>query len=325
MLKLLKSIKIFPIFFLTLCSFSSFIKPTILPIAVLFSNMFPLWLFLSVVSLILSLRNKIYFLINVCGFIINLFFIFIFVPINLSNSDDNYDLKIVSYNVHNFRRSHILDTAFQKQFVPVFKRFNADIICYQEGSQGGLIKEELSSVYPYHLNTMTVKSSNLGIFSKFPIMGYELIDTIGSNASACFRIQLPDGVTLSILNCHLLSFNFKKSGYTLSGFLNSSSLRGEQIDSICRYLDKHETSNMIVLGDFNEIPISYSHQQFSNRLEDCFVSRGLGFGGTFKNIFCPLRIDHIFCGEGWKALSCRVDKDSELSDHYPIIATLRKK
>lgn len=322
--KIARSLVYLPIFFLTLSSCSVFVNPASFPISALFYTSFPIWLVLSLLAALFLCRYKKSLLIYACGLLINGLSIYNFCPVNIQETPNDYQLKIVSYNVHNFRKDKDLDTTYLKQFVPVFNDFQADLIFYQEGGQGSLLKDALATNYPYQLNTMTEKSSNLGVYSKYPILNYEIIVITRNNATAIFNIQLPTGDTLSVLNCHLVSYNFEDDHFSLTKFLNASRLRGEQVDSICKYLDKHDTSNMIVLGDFNETPISYSHHKFSSRLKDCFVSSGMGFGATFNKFFSPLRIDHIFCGEGWASLTCCVNKDYELSDHFPIVATLRK-
>ena len=320
-----KNLIYLPIVFLSLSSCSVYLNPASFPFASLISLSFPIWLILSLITLLFSVLDKKVFLVYFVGLIINYYPIYNFFPFHIVNSVENSDLKIASYNVHNFRIGNEIDTIYQKQFISAFKDLQTDMIFYQEGGQARRLKDDLLDKYPYQLNTMTKKNSNIGVFSKYPILSLDIIDTTSSNTSAIFYIQLPSGDTLSVLNCHLASFKLKDNYFNISKFLSVSRQRAEQVDSICRFLDKHDTSNMIVLGDFNEIPNSYSHRKFTDRLTDCFTTSGLGLGSTYRKFLLPLRIDHIFCGNKWEPKSCQVYDKYDLSDHYPIIATLRKK
>ena len=51
---------------------------------------------------------------------------------------------------------------------------------------------------------------------------------------------------------------------------------------------------MIVSGDFNDPPMSYTYHQISELLQDAFMESGKGLGGTFVGPFPSYRIDYIF-------------------------------
>ena len=76
---------------------------------------------------------------------------------------------------------------------------------------------------------------------------------------------------------------------------------------------------MVVCGDMNDLPASYTYTTIRGNLNDAFVQKGKGFGRTYNEIFPTLRIDHIFYDPsalhiiGYKVPQIRI------SDHYPLI------
>jgi endonuclease/exonuclease/phosphatase family metal-dependent hydrolase len=81
---------------------------------------------------------------------------------------------------------------------------------------------------------------------------------------------------------------------------------------------------VIVAGDFNDTPVSYSYRKIRKGLNDAFVSSGYGAGFTYKGNYPPNRIDYILYDN---ALECRQFSITKVkySDHYPISAYFRKK
>ncbi|MBD09318.1 MAG: endonuclease, partial [Flavobacteriaceae bacterium] len=55
---------------------------------------------------------------------------------------------------------------------------------------------------------------------------------------------------------------------------------------------------------------------------DTFEEAGNGFGKSFDIKFFPLRIDFILADERFKVNGFKTYSDVNLSDHYPIKATL---
>lgn len=84
-----------------------------------------------------------------------------------------------------------------------------------------------------------------------------------------------------------------------------------------------DTSSMpvIVCGDFNAPPSTYTYHRIKGKLQDSFRSRGKGYGYTFRGIHKFLRIDFILYS---KQFEC-IDYESPLlkwSDHKPVISKL---
>ena len=74
--------------------------------------------------------------------------------------------------------------------------------------------------------------------------------------------------------------------------------------------------NVIVCGDFNDTPISYTFSNLKKGLADAFQESGIGIGNSYVGI-PTLRIDYILHSKKYKSFNYKKNK-YELSDHYPI-------
>ena len=93
----------------------------------------------------------------------------------------------------------------------------------------------------------------------------------------------------------------------------------EAIDSI------HNTSpgaDIVVAGDFNDIPSSWLYAQVSKYLNDTYRDKGIGICRTYNgNGFPHFRIDYVFHSKEFQTLSYKRIK-TDISDHYPVITSL---
>ena len=99
--------------------------------------------------------------------------------------------------------------------------------------------------------------------------------------------------------------------------------RSIQADSLARHIQKAMGDGpmprtIIVCGDFNDSPISYSHYRVSRLLKDAYTESGNGFGFSYNRNKMFFRIDHILASPNLKPYQCKVDRSIKESDHYPI-------
>jgi endonuclease/exonuclease/phosphatase (EEP) superfamily protein YafD len=105
----------------------------------------------------------------------------------------------------------------------------------------------------------------------------------------------------------------------------AAAYRGIQADSICALIKRNAHHPIVACGDFNDTPISYVYQRFTQCLTSAYREAGNGPGFTYTQRTFPVRIDHLFFSDDWKCTSCRIDRTISLSDHYPLIVRLSKK
>ena len=95
--------------------------------------------------------------------------------------------------------------------------------------------------------------------------------------------------------------------------------RPKQVEEVIKDIDACPVRS-VVLGDFNDNPLSYTVHRLLRGRKDAFVQAGKGFGATFRTFWPLLRIDYILCPRDLRAVSYEVPK-VKYSDHYPVIAT----
>jgi endonuclease/exonuclease/phosphatase family metal-dependent hydrolase len=110
-----------------------------------------------------------------------------------------------------------------------------------------------------------------------------------------------------------LSFSLKK------GFVR----RSVQAQVVKEHI-RNSKYPVIVAGDFNDTPVSYTYRKIRNGLNDSFVTSGYGAGFTYKGNYPPNRIDYILYDNALINNHFDIVR-VKYSDHYPIIAWFRKK
>lgn len=182
------------------------------------------------------------------------------------------------------------------------------------------------------------------IFSRYPIINKQRFSFPPHNYNSDFQYVdiVKEKDTLRVFNIHLQSLKFsdgnkafindpsleskqdiKRSKSVISKFRTAFLLREEQVKRVREEIDKSPYP-VIVCGDFNDVPNSYSYQTIGEHLQNAFAEKGSGIGRTFTGIAPTLRIDNIFADPSF-SVNQFVRLPVKLSDHYPIIADLGKK
>ncbi len=111
----------------------------------------------------------------------------------------------------------------------------------------------------------------------------------------------------------------KKGSRLLLGKLaEAAAKRAVQADSIARLVERYKDGLLIVCGDFNDSPLSYTRRVIGEELDDAFVQSGNGVGISYNRNGFYFRIDHILVSKKLQTYGCTVDRSVKASDHYPI-------
>ncbi len=288
----------------------------------------------------------------VVGYVLAYIPISIYIPLNMSSSPPDDAIKLVSYNVCSYGGNYKYDQGFEKVRDYLVDE-QADIVCLQEDNDSWrryCFKqyEERGLLY----NDTLVLSHNsqsfncLGIHTKYPIIRRERIDyPTASNGSAAWWLKVGTDTLLVVNNhfesCHLNSEDRRQYRQMLRGEMGRDSVRAEskllmvklaeanakrskQIDAVCDYVNQYlGRYPVIVCGDFNDNPISYSRHKMGKVLHDCFVETGRGIGLSYNQKAFSFRIDHIFCSSDITPYQCHIDSKMDASDHNPIVCWLK--
>ncbi|MBD8348696.1 endonuclease/exonuclease/phosphatase family protein [Dysgonomonas sp. HGC4] len=272
-------------------------------------------------------------------------------PINIfSGTPPEGSIKILSYNVRGFNWELNKKWSADMPMVQYLKSVDADIICMQEYVVSTSDKhastrnlQKVLKVYPYY-SVIPLRPSNgryeygLACFSKYPIKSILSIPIVSSdNGVALYKIEV-NGKIITVINNHLESNRLTSADKKLyKDFLRArdshkldevtQSLenklgsafrkRAPQVNMVARYVEEQTTDAIIVCGDFNDSPISYSYKTIKKDLLDSYAETGFGPGITYHENYFWFRIDFIMHSRNLKAYKCTVDK-VKFSDHYPI-------
>jgi endonuclease/exonuclease/phosphatase family metal-dependent hydrolase len=253
-------------------------------------------------------------------------------------------LKIVSYNVGLFAHqqgSASSRIALADSVAAYLRGTDADIICLQEfflpnavDVQGYL--ETRFPGYKAEYYVLTGQNGHAGnvTLSRYPILYKGKIDFEHSTNMALYTDINLDTTVVRIYNCHLESYNISPEGVIRSigeddtvvettgrRMRGTIERRPAQVDAVVRSI-KDSPVRSLVLGDFNDVPMSYTYQRLKTGRKDSFVAAGKGLGATFTKFRPFLRIDYILYPRDLEATSCEVP-NVRYSDHYPVIATYR--
>ena len=99
--------------------------------------------------------------------------------------------------------------------------------------------------------------------------------------------------------------------------------RSAQARKVAQFIEQSRPMNIVVCGDFNDIPLSYTYKTVAEGLTDAFTLAGAGYRYTFNGFFRLMAIDHMLVSEKINALSYTVDHSITHSDHYPIVTRLK--
>ena len=93
--------------------------------------------------------------------------------------------------------------------------------------------------------------------------------------------------------------------------------RATQADYIRQMLDAGE-GPVIICGDFNDTPASYTYRTVKGDLTDGFRDCGSGFGYTFRQLKRIFRIDYIIYSPDFKGVTYD-SPNLDYSDNKPVV------
>ena len=253
---------------------------------------------------------------------------------------------ITSFNVRNFAGGNSTNqTHVAKKIYHYLQDKNPTIICLQEADFNRLKKYDEAqkndtSKVPFFRYVHASKKGGPVTFSSYPIIKKEEIKFKESGNMIIISDIVINKDTIRIFNAHLQSYkltnedigsldsiafnwqgkNYKVMRYTGSKLKQAFIKRSEQAEILSERIDQ-SPYEIIVCGDFNDTPLSYSYHKVSQGLKDAFVESGYGIGNTYLGNLPSLRIDYILHSEYFESFNFEVDK-VQLSDHYPISCIL---
>lgn len=271
-------------------------------------------------------------------------------------------IKLLSYNVRLFdvyNAGFNDDFSNRDSIFSYLKNEQADIICFQEFYiQDNLHKKsfptkdslhDLLKMKEFH-SRMTFNKNfknyfGVAIFSKYPMItkGHiDFDDTIGNTNNFCvFSDIVFNKDTFRIYNAHFQSVKFQEDDYAV---FNDTQITGKKKSNLLNMFQKlgvafqkragqaqkviehirQSPYPVVICGDFNDTPFSYTYNLFYSNLLDAFKNCSKGFGFTYAGKVPAGRIDYIFHSDKIESSKFTIQKNV-FSDHRAISCNIWRK
>ncbi len=306
----------------------------------------PRYMFISVVCVMIGWQN------------VHAFFGFSLAGQDFSKKDSS-SIRVMTWNVRRwdeFSTKKIGASGHRLPMLELVEKQNADILCFQEfyepddssTSNIRFIQNQLG--YPYHFfsrdyhNHSGKYETGVVLFSRFPIVGriqsHFTSDSILQTESLIAADIQVRNQTIRVFTTHLQSVLFKSRDFrsveiirnaddsmleasrSLAKKLKSAlGLRGYQADTVRKQLDASPYP-MVICGDFNDVPNSYTYFHIRGKLQDAFIAKCFGVGRSYINISPTLRIDYILPSQQF-TVAQTMRLISPYSDHHALITDLQ--
>jgi endonuclease/exonuclease/phosphatase family metal-dependent hydrolase len=262
-------------------------------------------------------------------------------------NEEEGDMSLLTYNVRLFNRYEGSGSS-EKEIAEIISKESPDIICLQEfyAPRNSLSSSEdfaslLDDKYSVHSKSMPDRNSTFyGIvtLSAYPVINRgDIVHPLSSSLTIFTDIVIGTD-TIRVYNNHLQSFRLKKLDKTfiedissgpdnefirefrvLSGSLRQGFVeRARQAEALREHI-KESPYPVIICGDFNDTPVSYSYRKIRKGLHDAFLMAGNGAGFTYRDKYPPNRIDYILYEDPLICTGFKIIRE-KLSDHYPVKA-----
>ncbi len=278
------------------------------------------------------------------------------IPQHFSVENKSASLRIMSWNVKGFgnnSKQSESPQSIRRQMIHYIKSLNADILLLQEFSEykneavysnTKMLSDSLGYKY-YYTSKDDILDVSYGpiemgsaIFSKTPLS--DTVKMIYQNLTkpeSAIRASIAfNNRKVSLITTHLLSMNLKNVAdeYDEDSLFNPDKEFNKSASKFAKlkHYDKVHSNQAIELkafansspypiilsGDFNATPNSFTYQKIKGNLKDPFLEKGWGLGRTYSRLSPTLRIDYILAGKEFEIVQYHCPQ-LQLSDHYPLI------
>lgn len=257
-------------------------------------------------------------------------------PFKSIDEVEGTSIKVMTYNTQS---GNIHMNKTYEEFIELISSSNPDIICFQEINIEYKTFKTVLEKYPHYC-----ERPGQSILSKYPMEKFgdlklEKIRTGNGTLWADINIE---GEKIRVYNLHLHSnkitsevnelsenigldeLNDKENWTVTKGILSqvkhAAKIRAEQSITVKKSINASPYP-VVICGDFNDPPQSYTYRKLSENLKDTFIEAGKGLGFTFNGNIPFLKIDYIFVSPEIHVSSTK-NISSKLSDHKPVVSML---
>ena len=261
-------------------------------------------------------------------------------------------ISLLSYNVRAFNLYNWANNPrAESEILSFISSSSPDIICFQEfytREKGSFtfknlldeLRETPNNHIYYSRRIPGIANYGIATFSKYPVINKGTI-TFPNTHNICIYTDIATKHdTIRVYNNHLQSVKFGKRNYDYIDTLrfryserhmdeikdisirlkDAFIKRSRQVDIISEHI-RNSPFPVIVCGDFNDTPFSYTYTKMRGNFDDAFIEAGEWTGNTYRGKFPSFRIDFILYSDDFEALNFEVP-ELPLSDHYPLLSEI---
>lgn len=309
----------------------------------------PIWIGMNVLLLFYWLSSrKFQFLIPVITLVICYSFFFRTIGTTFSSKQPSADFQLLSLNAQVFQTyTHLRkdNPNISQNFINWLAKHPAEIKCIQEfyhlaSSEVYNTIKKVGSEQNYQVAIHSQENPNsergifgVAIFSRFPIINQGEIPLAEKTYQQGIYadIVIAERDTIRVFNIHLSSMSIDREAILDENIEAENKYkdlfhrlkegfqkRASQVDILKKYI-LESPYPVVVCGDFNDLPYSYTYQKMSSLLNNSFEEAGFGLGFTYTQFPFYLRIDHQFCAERFQVSSFETLNGIRFSDHSPLL------
>lgn len=273
----------------------------------------------------------------------------IYKSFSTGRSHEGGNLRVMSYNVMNFRDQYDNQKSagdVAAEVVKIVTEQQPDVLCVQEFSNFLPKKGQKDNIagfgamvgMPYQrYNTKSNYCGNV-IFSKYPLSAVEeeIPFAKEEDYGTVARVDAGEKGVFYVLSCHLVSFQLtnqeitvfseptnkeqvEEYGKSIVSKLKAAYVKRSNQAALMLEAVPHDGRAILLCGDFNDTPLSYTYHQIHRAgFTDGFVKAGRGIGRTYAGKLPLLRIDYLWGNEQIEPRAFNRLKVKG-SDHFPVV------
>ncbi|MBQ9473987.1 MAG: endonuclease/exonuclease/phosphatase family protein [Bacteroidales bacterium] len=252
-------------------------------------------------------------------------------------------ITVLDFNLHGYKGPETnfdLSDTNARLFLQLVDSLQPDVICLQEFTRKtknvNVVDSMRNKGYRHCANAESTNTDRPGqeaFFSRLPVVATHKI----GERSKFYADIIAHGDTVRVFCMHLGSYSLNDSDMEELNNISHGDIEASNSATLRKFVStirKHGQEWQMVeplvtstpyptlyCGDWNDTPASYFYQNLTRHATDAYRECGSGTGTTYHGPFPAFRIDYICHSNDIETISYRRIK-SDISDHYPIVATL---
>ena len=232
-----------------------------------------------------------------------------------------------------------------KEIARYMQQEGVDVLCFQEfGDNSDFPTDSIRRVLSHWSHALIPSEDSvkgvlpIAVFSRYPLANHRFI-TYQHSSNCSMMCDVVMGTdTIRLINNHLQTTSVSQkrrkwerelatddtrrevqAAKDAAGTLHENFMKRATQTYVISHYAKTSPYPVLLCGDFNSIPSSYTYHHLRKTLKDGFRTAGNGYMYTYRYAKRMLRIDYIFHSPSLKGIEYYSPDLDLCSDHNPVI------